>query len=401
MRADRLIAFAGTLAAANPAAAAGFAVSEQGAAALGVGGAATARLDLPEAVFFDPAAIARHEGLRAAAGVALVAPSMSHLGEDGTRTDALSGFETPPYLHLSYGAGTFAAGVSVGVPYGASLAWPEEGFEGRFEVTRIALQVFEVAPVLAVRPVPELSFAAGPRILRSTVELSRKLDAVDSEGAVTLGGAATGVGGQAAIAYGPVAGFTFGLAYRSRAHLAYEGSAHFEDVPPELSGKAHDGAVTTELTLPDRLAAGVAYELPDAIASLDVEWTAWSTFETFAIDFADEATPDVDQPRRWEDTLAVRAGYEQRGLVDGLALRAGAAWDPTPSPSDTLSPTLPDQDRVLLTLGAGYEAGGGVTVDAAFGHVFLLGAEAEGPEALPGSYEGRAEVLTVGVTYRR
>src|SRR5687767_5827653 len=122
MRAEAL--FAAALLLPGAASAAGFAVGEQGAASLGIASAATARLDLPEAAFFNPAALPRKEGLHLAAGVALVAPALAHTDPaSGTVTSSLSALETPPALHLAWARSDLAARLYVGVPFGASLSW--------------------------------------------------------------------------------------------------------------------------------------------------------------------------------------------------------------------------------------------------------------------------------------
>ncbi len=381
-----------------PAHAAGFAVGEQGAQALGVGGAATARADIGEAGYYNPAAWGFDDSLSLSVGASAVMPSITHVQPDGgARTAATIGAQTPPYVHAGYRFGDFAAGVSFDVPFGAGLKWPQ-GWRGRFEVTAIDLRVYEVAASFVWRPIDKLAVAAGPRLERSVVQYDRHIDAVDSEAKVHLAGDATGLGGQLAVMYRPTRRLSLGLSYRSRVHLGFSGQADFQDVPIELQQQAHDQPVTTDITLPDRIAVGAAWRLPNATGSLDVTYWAWSTFQTFAIDFKDDATPDVSEPRNWSNSLTVRAGWEQRGLVDGLALRAGLAFDATPSPSSTLSPSLPDGHRLVPTIGAGYNVLDGMTVDVAYGHVFFLGAKATG-EAFPGQYDASANLVAMGIRY--
>lgn len=388
----------GAVGAAASAQAAGFAVGEQGAAALGVGGAATARSDLGEAGFYNPAAWGFAKRLNLAAGISGIDASIAHVDPaTGTRTEAETSLETPPYFHAGFRFGDFAAGLSFEVPFGSGLAWPDD-WSGRFDVTKIRLQIFEFAGTLVWRPIPELAIAVGPRVQRATVEYGRQIDALDTEGRVELGGDATGVGGQFALLYRPIEPLSFGLSYRSRVRLDFEGTAVFSDIPIELQQKAHDQTVKTQLTLPDRVALGAAWQIGEGSASLDVIYWSWSTFEEFGIDFEDAATPDVSQPRDWHDSVSVRAGWEQRGLLDGLALRVGLAFDPTPSPTDTLSPSLPDGSRLIPTLGVGYSFAQDLQLNIAYARVFFLGARATG-EAYPGDYEASANIVSLGINY--
>ncbi len=379
--------------------AAGFAVGEQGAAARGVGGAATARSDFGEAGFYNPAAWGFAEGLSLSAGMSAIVPTITHVHPDsGDQTPATTGLSAPPYASAAYRFGDFAAGVSFNVPFGSGLRWPQD-WSGRFDVTAIELQVFEVAGVFAWRPIEELSVAVGPRLQRSTVAYERQIDAVDTEGSVRLAGDAIGFGAQLAAMYRPNDRLSLGLSWRSRVYHGFSGWADFQDVPVELSEKAHDQYVTTEITLPDRVALGTAWEFDRAVASVDVTYWAWSTFDEFAIDFADDETPDVAQPRNWSDSLTLAAGWEQHGWAPDLSVRFGLAFDAAPSPTDTLSPSSPDGNRLVPSVGAGYALTDDVQVDVGYGHVFFLGAEATG-EAFPGQYDAAAEVMSLGVTYR-
>lgn len=387
----------------TPAVAAGFAVAEQGASALGVAGAATARSDLAETGFYNPAAT--KAGFVAVAGGSLIFPTIKHFHpETENLTKAESHAATPPYAHLGW-VGEFDRhrfGVLLGayVPFGAGLSWPKT-WNGRFEVTSIELQVFEAQATtiygISLSEDFEIGGSGSIRALRSTVELERSIDAIDTEPHVLLGGDANTLSGGAAL-WARIGDVQGGISYRGAAKLDFEGAAHFEDVPVELSGAAHDQSVKTSVSLPERIAFGVAYDLDFGVASLDAEYFHWSRFKTFGIDFEDDATPDVDEPRNWRNTVTIRAGYEHRLMEKRLALRAGGAFDPTPSPQETLSPTLPDASRVLFTLGAGYRFDFGLRADVAFANVVLMENTATG-EGFPGVYSGGAQVLTLGIGY--
>lgn len=388
------------------ASAAGFAVAEQGAAALGVGGAATAREDLPDAGFYNPAAAPA--GVRATLGASAIWPALRHTDPaTQTRTNAEAHAATPPFVHLGwigdFGQHRFGGIVSGLVPFGAGLAWPET-WMGRFEVTAIELQVFEAAATavygVALSEQFEVGGSGSLRAMRSTVTLHRRLDAIDSEPSVMLGGEAQSLGGAAAL-WGRLGQVRGGLTYRSAARLDFEGAADFREVPPELSGAAHDQEVTTSVSLPERVAVGAAWDPGWGAFSVDVEYFNWSRFETFGIDFADEGTPDVEEPRNWRSTVAVRGGYEHRLLGRALALRAGLAFDPTPSPTDTLSPTLPDASRVVATLGAGYLFDFGMRIDVALANVALLETTATGDDVFPGTYGGGARIVSLGIGFAR
>jgi len=383
---------------ASDAAAAGFAVAEQGAAALGLGNAVTGVPEAAGAAIFNPAALLVTPGLGVSLSGSAVMPFLTHTYTQDT--DSEFHVATVPALSVDFtraGKIRYGGGIGFNVPFGASLAWPKT-WPGRFDVTSISLQVFEISGNFSLGYFADdfsISIAAGPRFLRSTVELEKTIDAVDSEGFVHLGGAANAVSFQAAL-FASYQDFGLGLSYRPGTKLEYSGDADFSQIPIELSFAAHDQAVTTSVDLPDRIAGGVSYDLGVGRVSADLEYFGWSSFESFGINFEDPNTPDVDEPRHWDDTLTLRAGYEHREFSFPLKLRGGLAWDPTPSPHHTLSPTLPDGNRVVIAAGATWDFSPAISADLGFSHVIVLENKAEGDEVLPGSYRGFAEVVSVG-----
>ncbi len=381
--------------------AAGFAVGEQGAASFGVAGAATARADLPEVGFYNPAAWAFTQGMRASVGATAIQPNIVHVDPgSGRETQALTGTETPPYLYGSYGFERVALGFAFGVPFGSGVSWPtDSSWGGRFEITDIALRTFELAPTLAVRITDQVALAAGPRWVMGDVYMKRQVPLGSVEGNVELGGQTRTLAGQAALLVRPTEELSLGLTYRSRVQLDFTGDANFEDIPVEFSPQAHDGGVRTAVTLPDRVALGGALTLAGVTASVDLEYYHWSTFQELAIDFTDETMSDPEpEERAWVNTLAVRAGVEVAELAEGLSVRGGLCYDPTPAPTHTLSPSLPDGNRLMTTVGGTYMVGGGVAAHAAYGRVFFLGAKAEG-EAFPGEYHASANLVSLGLSY--
>lgn len=380
--------------------AAGFAVGEQGAAAMGQASAVTASRGDPSAAYFNPASIAGDDGATASADLTVIAPLLS--AEDpatGTVVKTSSGPATPPTLCASWDSGPLALGLYSGLPFGASLAWPD-GWRGRFEITDISLQSWSLSPFVAYRVTDKVGLAAGVDVHLATVKLGKRLDFVDQEGSVVLGGAGHGFGLAASALWEPAPEWRVGVSYRSRANVSFSGRAHFDNVPLAFEGKAHDQDVTTAVTLPDRASLGVERHWGQWRASAQLDYTAWQTFQSFDINFSDPQTPSVSQPRNWHGAVAVRAGGSYRMTDRPVTLRAGLLFDQMPSPADTLSPTLPDSNRVGASLGGGW-AFGQVQLDAAYMFVFLTGSQSDGPEVLAAKYGGTAHLFALGVTWRR
>jgi long-chain fatty acid transport protein len=390
-----IVAIVVGLAASPKAHAAGFQLAPQSARAQATGSAATARDEDPGAAWYNPAALADGAGVRFGVGLLAARPALTARGSDGSwSTDNEASWATPPNLALSYAQGAWAAGLSLGVPFGSGVTWPSD-WPGRHELMRTQLTVFRAAPFFAWSFGP-VRISAGVHLDAGRLELQRDLDFIDTDGDVRMDMSDTGFGVDAAAFWQGPGGVAVGISYKGRTTLSLDGGANFT-APAAFSEKIVDQNVATTLTLPDRVALGVALRRGRFTGFLDAELVRWSVRESTTIDFAEPQTTDVVQMNDWHDTWAVRGGVEHtRGR---LALRGGAYWDPSPVPSATLSPSSPDANRLGLTVGAGWQLGDTWSVDVAFEHMQLLERGSSGDEFLAARYGGSAELLSLGLRY--
>lgn len=385
----------------SAASAGGFSQPLLGAQSAGTGGAVTGRADVPEAGFYNPAGWTLQRDWGAAIGGSAMYPIVVHRAGDGTQTSAEVEGSYPPFLH-AYGAfGDLAAGLSIDVPFGAGVQWPEQ-WEGRFEATATRLQAFEAAPAVAWRPIDEFAVGAGPRLLWAQLgfEQFRDFAQDDQEGFVELNASGVGVGAQVG-AWGAVHDhWTVGASWRSASTVELEGMAHFEDIPPEMQHLAHDTPASTTMALPHRFAAGFAYDMPVmGRLSVDVEYTLWSSNDEFVVDFESDDIDAIEQQRNWGNTFSMRAGVESLPVIQGLVLRSGLAYEPSPAPREAVTAAQPTTDRMITSLGAGYIPFDGVEIDAAY-NFMLLDSTVAADDGLSGTYGGQVHAFTLGVYLR-
>jgi long-chain fatty acid transport protein len=96
--------------------------------------------------------------------------------------------------------------------------------------------------------------------------------------------------------------------------------------------------------------------------------------------------------------------------VELLELRAGVAFDETPIPDGRRrTPRIPGADRIWLTVGAGYQFTEMITVDVAYGHLFVddpkidkdvTEAENQLRGALVGEYDASVGIISAAVSFR-
>jgi len=380
---------------ASTAHAGGFEVSEQTAVASGTGGAGVARADDPGAAWYDPAALADGGGLRLDLSIVFARPALEARALDGSWTTANeAAWATPPHADASYARDRWAAGISLGVPFGSGVTWPAD-WPGRNEIVRTELQVFRAAPFFAWR-FGALRISGGVHLDAGRLQIGRNLDFIDMEGDVAIDISGRGIGADAAAYWQAARDVAVGLAYRSRTRLALHGGANFT-APDAFADKIPDQHAASELVLPDQLAAGGRFTRGSYTALADVVLTLWTTNDRLVIDFAEPQTPDVTQDTSWRNALAVRAGGEwTRGR---LVLRHGAYVDQSPAPADTLAPSSPDSTRLGLTAGASWRFDRRFSADAFVEGMWLLRRDTTSMETLPASYGGHATLAGVGLRF--
>lgn len=379
-------------------------VSDQSAVASGTGGASTARSGDPGAAYFNPAALVDGKGLRVGQGTTFALASIhatSSPGSPGTAfsVDAKKSLQLVPYLAASWSDANVTVGLSVHVPFGASVSWPA-GSALRFEAVESSVKVLRIAPFAGVRAGP-FAFAAGPQIDIAEVDATRATNMILAEGHVHLLLHGVGIGGQAAVFVQPTEQLAFGLSYKSRALVRLSGDAAF-DLPAAFSTQYPDQGVTARLKLPDRIAFGVAYALPRARVLADVTYTLWSFNDELSFHFAQPQTPASTQKNGWRDTLALRLGAEY-DVTKIATVRAGAFVDGlnhAAAPTENLSPSAPDLTRVGGSVGAGFQVTRGMAFDVFYSFFTLLERASTSADSILATYSGNAHVFGIGSRFR-
>jgi long-chain fatty acid transport protein len=382
--------------------AAGFGLPEQTARAIGTGGTGTASAEGAAAVFYNPGSIGFEDGFSAEVSGIFIVPRFRYEPPGaGTATSPATDVFALPSVFLEVPVSAVHLGLGAFANYGLGIRWPA-GFDGRFDASASKLQTFTVNPAVAMRVHEHLSIGVGVDLVRGTVELTRQLDFVDSEGTLRLGGGAWGFGANAGVSTHWLSdALVVGLSYRSAVALNFTGRADFT-VPKEFQEQLADRDVTTSLVLPHTVSLGGAFRVtPRVRLSLDATYTTWSSLRSIELKFGDPAL-DTSLQRKWFNTVTFRAGAEL-GLwsTSGkeLSLRLGTGFDPSPSPGSTLSPSLPDATRVIGSTGLGYRLGN-FSAELGYMFVFLL-PRSSTPPAFPAYYAGTAHVLGASIGFKQ
>ena len=458
----RTIAVAGVMVASCSIAghAQGFGLNEIGTCAVTRGFAATSSPCTDgSAVFWNPAALAQLEGLTLSVGVARIGLSADFTSDTtGRLFEGADVAEYPPHAFVAYRVSPrLAIGAGVYVPYGLTSEWMPD-FPGRFISQRASLQTIYVQPALALQVAPGWSVGGGPIVGHSTVELLQAADLSAqtlapgvSFGALgvprgtefaraTLEGDATAFGFNVGV-HGRIGdAVQLGVRFLSALDFEYDDAdADFRQVPTGLTvpadltipggptvpagtpvddllapqftegGPLSAQRVRTAITHPWQLQGGISVPLADrTMISAEVAVIGWSAFDELPVDFSNPATPDLTLIEDYETSWTLRLGAEHR-LMSGWTGRAGFAYAPTPAPDETVTPLLPEQDRLTFAIGLGVPVGNRWAVDVGYlrvrgegrrGRIVERESRAETAEALnSGFYRLHANVISVGVRF--
>jgi long-chain fatty acid transport protein len=112
-------------------------------------------------------------------------------------------------------------------------------------------------------------------------------------------------------------------------------------------------AAKTELTLPQQLFAGIAYDITDKLLiEFSLRWEDWTAFDQLEI--IPDGFPTEVQVRDWHDTWAYSLGGEYK-LDQETTLLAGYLFTENAVPDATFEPAIPDSDSHLFCIGLNYQ----------------------------------------------
>lgn len=345
----------------------GFQINEQGAKALGMGGAFVAQADDPSAVYFNPAGITQLEGAQISIGFSPISPSATFESDQtGKSTDAKKNtFYIPNFYATLKATDKISVGFGAFSNYGLATEWPKD-WEGRYITggTKAEIVTLTLNPNVAFKFTDKLSLAFGVDIQKMEIELENKIPITQTlEGNSKLKADDWSYGWNIALHYKITENWKFGVSYRSQVkHEIEDGTATLNLVITEkqLTGSSN-------VDLPDILYLGTSYKMNKFTFEFDAQRTGWSSYDKLAVDFEDPTAQDISKPKDWKDVWAYRFGVQYK-VNDMLDLRAGLIRDFSPIPDKTLDPLVPSGDRWLYAVGFGLNFSK-ITLDFAYNYL--------------------------------
>ncbi len=343
----------------------GFAIREQSAEGLGSAFAGIAAgTDGLSAMFWNPATISQHndQGYVSESNASLILPysrAKDGVGVGGSPDSGNIGVTAlVPASYSVYGlTDEITLGMAISAPFG--LSTDSDIWAGSPHGNVSDVFTLNVNPNVAYKPVDWITIAAGVQGEYLGVKLTSSAPA----GAPLFYGKVNDIafGFTAGILLEPNDALDIGIGFRSS-------MSHKADGDGTIGG--FSGNISADLKTPEMITLGMKYDVNEQWKLMGgVEWANWSRFKELTIDF-DAPGPTLTTVENWKDSWYFSAGAEY-AMSDALTLRSGLAYEISPVTDADRTPRLPDNDRVWVSVGAGYKINNWLTANLAYSHVFM------------------------------
>jgi len=414
------VAFVAATGAAN---AGGFAIREQSAYGQGSSFAGIAAGGDLSSMFWNPAVLTQFPGTQSSMTFTGILPYAEHsVGAGSTLSPPLGGagnsaalaFVPGSYMSMQLNPDLWL-GLSFNAPFGLSVQFPD-AWAGRNYAGATTLNTYNAVPTIAYRVNNWLSIGVGVQIEYARADLATGL-ATGLGNETDIYGNGWGFGFTAGLTVTPTPTTTIGLGYRSQINQKISGTMQLPPGPPFTPAfGSTPGDVSTTLNLPDVVTLSLRQRLDPRWTLLGtVEWSNWSRIGTSTIEQSSGAPATiiglpVTLPFQYQDGWFFALGGEYQ-WTEHATLRAGVGYEISPITDDVRTPRLPDNDRFWVSGGMTYEVMKGMSLHAAYSHIFVRDTSiAVGPgnpwynPLVPIVYNGNTEphidIISVGLSIR-
>ncbi len=378
--------------------AAGFQLfNEISARTAGLGAAMTARTDVVESAWFNPAVSAMLDGPKFMTGMAAVIPQMK-LDSDNGHWDMKDKVYPLPHVYGAMPLGDkFGLSMAINVPYGLTTEW-HNNWPGKFYAVYTELRCLFISPAIAIKPLDWISFSAGPNFVYATADMRKAVTPRVPGLKTNMKGEDWAYGYTVSMIAKPIKDWSFGVTYHSQVDIGLRGTARYTMALPPFQ----KSDMWLDVSLPRTVSLGVATTaIKNFTFSMDIVWTDWSSYES--LDFVYEKAPGTAKPgvvripRNWEDAWAFKFGAEYT-YNQMWQFRVAYAYDKSPIKNKYREPTLPTNDRHVFSVGLGWNYKH-MGIDASYTYVLVEnGGTSPMTPTLDGTYKGQAHVI--GTSFR-
>ncbi|KTD16023.1 transporter [Legionella israelensis] len=389
--------------------AAGFALYTEGSAVgIGNAGAGLAAEAADASIgWYNPAGLALIRDQQAVIGGVGIFPSAELTGFTTFRTRGFPGYTETfrdldgakdafvPFFHYARPVGeNTTVGLSIVAPFGLATDWPKSS-PVRYSATFTELITVNVSPEIGGKITDNFALGGGLDLQYARVKFNRILGSPAVLNASELPpnlfdslsyneGDSFGVGFHAGVMGIFNDNHTrIGLNYQSRMKHTFHGYSKLSGIlaDPSLfnanTSFRTDNLFSNNIEFPEVVTLSGYHDVNERFALLgSIIYTRWDVINTIELNNVAAALPGggnaavrssstLNYDNSWR--FALGANYK---LTDCLMLRGGVSYDETPLTDANRDVRLPDEDRVVLSIGAHYDVNPEIGVDVGYTYLY-------------------------------
>ena len=387
----------------------GFAIREQSVSGLGAAFAGNgAGYDL-STIYWNPAGVAiAGPGLTTESHYSVIIPDIEIDPDDSNDLVALAGLPggtndigKAAFVPSSYAAwrinDKWTIGYGFNAPFGLANEADDKVWAGQYDIREAELLTYNFNPVVGYQISPTLAIGVGLQVMYTDLDLKQAIPVgmvpAATDPTLTFEGQDWSVGYTLGLLWRPAEGTSIGIGYRSQMDNTLEGDQKIEGT--FIRGIEADFDLPSILTVSFRQALSPNMRLLGTF-----EWTDWDVLDTVVI--KNQATGGAIVPivANWDDSYFLSAGLEY-DYNSNWTLRTGVGyeWSPSQDPDQKLV-SVPDDNRVWLSIGATYKYSETTTFDIAYTHIFVEDGDITRPTAPFFTGESEASADIIGVSFK-
>ena len=339
-------------------------------------------------------------------------------------------YPVPAFSFIAPIAQDWRLGFAVDAPFGLQTKYDSD-WMGRYQAQKTSVKSMDFIGSVAWAINPKFSLGFSVIAQKTTIDLGQAIDLgyvmslfappgafapQSADSALRMRGNNWKWGWQAGAEWKPTDRDTLALSYHAKINHHINGQAYFTMPSSVQLALGQAGAPLNSLF--QNTAASGAFATP-AIASLsywhktlgpvswgaELSWTGWSSFQDLGINFANPVQPDIDQHYGWKNTWFGSVGGDYK-LSDQWTLRAGLAFDQTPTQDFSRDPRVPDGARKWVSFGASYSPSDKLQLDIGYAHLFVDNGNVNNVSPAPthdtlvGSFTNSGDLLGISMQYK-
>lgn len=415
----RIVATAAGMLAIGMVSASGFQLMEQNGSGLGNAYAGSAAIaENASTIFFNPAGMTQLRTTELSAGFTPVITSFEFTN-NGSSVGALAGtgngdnaggFAFIPNGYISHALNKdLFVGIGLSAPFGLKTEY-DRPWLGGAQALMFDIKTINLNPAVAYRVNDAVSLGLGINYMHMEAEYQRLAavtNAATTSTLVTLKANDSAFGWNIGGLFKLSDTTSIGVSYRSKVEQNLEGTLAVTGTLAGASSALTSGSAKADLELPDTFILSLKQQLNPAWQVLgDISYTGWSSVDQVHIVRTSGALSGVTVQTldaNFRDTWRVALGATQQ-YTPNWKIKYGVAYDQTPvRDAAHRLVSLPDNDRVWLSLGAQWAPSKTSALDFGFAYLIVDDATinnnqtASGRGTVTGSYE--ASVMILGAQY--